>query len=49
VVPIPRRWDQVLKKLTLLRDDGGNKARLTEEITKEAVKTIARGMPGVPV
>ena len=28
--------------------DGGKKARLTEEITKEAVKTIARGMPGVP-
>jgi hypothetical protein len=27
-------------------DDGGKKARLTEEITKEAVKTIARGMPG---
>jgi hypothetical protein len=26
--------------------DGGNKARLTEEITKETVKTIARGMPG---
>ena len=28
--------------------DGGKKARLTEEITKQAVKTIARGMPGVP-
>src|SRR5436190_1382466 len=27
--------------------DGGNKARLTREITKETVKTIARGMPGV--
>jgi hypothetical protein len=25
--------------------DGGKKARLTEEITKEAVKTIAQGMP----
>jgi hypothetical protein len=28
--------------------DGGKKARLTEEITKEAVKTIVQGMPGVP-
>ena len=27
VVLAPRRWCQVLKKLTLLRDDGGNKAR----------------------
>ena len=25
--------------------DGGKKARLTRESTKEAVKTIARGMP----
>jgi len=31
--------------LTHRADDGGKKARLTEEITKEAVKTIARGMP----
>ena len=29
--------------------DGGKRARLTGESTKEAVKTIARGMPGVPV
>jgi hypothetical protein len=32
--------------------DGGNKARLTEETTKETVKTIAQGMPeciGLPV
>ena len=28
------------------RGDGGKKARLTGESTKEAVKTIARGMPG---
>jgi hypothetical protein len=27
VVLTPRRWRQVLKKLTLLRDDGGKKAR----------------------
>jgi hypothetical protein len=26
-------------------DDGGKKARLTREITKETVKTIAQGMP----
>jgi hypothetical protein len=45
VVLIPRRWDQV----------GGRKFRrrrwqespVTGEITKETVKTIARGMPGV--
>jgi hypothetical protein len=44
VVLVPRRWDQV----------GGNnfrrrrwqKSPVTEEITKETVKTIARGMPG---
>ena len=28
------------------RGDGGKKARLTGESTKETVKTIARGMPG---
>ena len=33
--------------LRIVTCDGGNKARLTEEITKQAVKTIARGMPGV--
>jgi hypothetical protein len=27
VVLTPRRWRQVLKKLTLLRGDGDNKAR----------------------
>jgi hypothetical protein len=46
-VLIPRRWYQALKKLTLLRGDGGNKARLSGETTKETVKTIARGMPDV--
>jgi hypothetical protein len=44
---MPRRWHQVLKKLTHLGNDGGKKARLTGESTKEPVKTIARGMPGV--
>jgi hypothetical protein len=32
-------------KLALHAGDGGKKARLTREITKEAVKTIAQGMP----
>jgi hypothetical protein len=44
-VLIPRRWYQLLKKLTLLRGDGGKKARFTGETTKEPVKTIAQGMP----
>jgi hypothetical protein len=44
-VLIPRRWYQLLKKLTLLRGDGGKKARFTGETTKETVKTIAQGMP----
>jgi hypothetical protein len=30
-VLIPRRWYQVLKKLTLLKGDGGKKARFTGE------------------
>ena len=34
VVPTPRCWCQVLKKLTLLRDDGGKKARFTRESAK---------------
>jgi hypothetical protein len=42
---MPRCWHQIFKKLTLPRDDGGKKARLTEESMKETVKTIARGMP----
>ena len=33
VVLTPVCWRQVLKKLTLLRGDGGNRARLTGEIT----------------
>ena len=31
------------------RGDGGKKARLTRESTKETVKAIAQEMPGVPV
>ena len=44
VVLTPRRWRQVSRRY--LRGDGGKKARLTGESTKETVKTIARGMPG---
>jgi len=29
--------------------DGGKQARFTGESTKEAVKTIVQGRPGVPV
>jgi hypothetical protein len=47
VVPIPRRWDQVWREIP--QGDGGNKARFTEEITKEAVKTIVQGMPALSV
>jgi hypothetical protein len=32
-------------KLALHAGDGGKKARLTRESTKETVKTIAQGMP----
>jgi hypothetical protein len=45
VVLTPRRWRQVGGGNSA--DDGGKQARLTGEITKETVKTIARGMPGV--
>jgi len=48
MVLTPRRWRQVLEKQASW-DDGGKKARLTGESAKEAVKTIARGMPGEPV
>ena len=43
-----RRPDAGVKLATMLRIvacDGGNKARLTKESTKETVKTIAQGMP----
>jgi hypothetical protein len=42
--------DADINLVTMLRIAPGTvtkKARLTEEITKETVKTIARGMPGV--
>ena len=32
----------------IVAGDGGKKARFTRESAEEAVKTIARGMPGEP-
>jgi hypothetical protein len=34
-----------VKTLSRLTSDGGNQAMVTEESTKETVKTIAQGMP----
>jgi hypothetical protein len=45
---MPRRWHQLGDDASHHAGDGGKKARLTEEITKQAVKTIARRMPDVP-
>jgi hypothetical protein len=42
VVPTPRRWRQVSRNFP--RGDGDNKP-VTEESTKETVKTIAQGRP----
>jgi hypothetical protein len=44
VVLTPRRWCQ-LRETSSTRD-GGNKARLTRESTKEAVKTDRAGNAG---
>ena len=46
VVLTPRRWRQLATMLCIARG-WWQQARLTREITKETVKTIARGMPGV--
>jgi len=43
VVLTPRRWRQVGGKYPA---GDGDKKPITGESTKEAVKTIARGMPG---
>jgi len=40
---------KVVKTLSRLTGDGGNQAMVTEESTKETVKTIAQGMPVVAV
>src|ERR1700726_3304725 len=45
VVLTPRRRRQVSRKYPL--DDGDKKSPITGESSKETVKTIARGMPGV--
>ena len=42
VVLTPRRWCQVLKKLTLLRDDGDNKARSPERARRKPLKPSRR-------
>ena len=52
VVLMPRRWHQVLRKLTLPRDDGDNQARSPERARRKPLKPFAQGMPdrfGVPV
>jgi hypothetical protein len=49
VVLTPRRWRQVLKKLTLLRDDGDNKARSPGKSSKETVKPSRRECRLIPV
>ena len=45
VVLMPRRWHQVLKKLTLLRDDGGKKARSPERARSKPLKPIVQEKP----
>src|SRR5450631_4422421 len=42
VVLTPRRWCQVLKKLTLLRDDGGKKARSPGRARSKPLKPLRR-------
>jgi hypothetical protein len=52
VVLMPRRRHQVLKKLTLLRDDGDKKARSPGRARSKPLKPIAQGRPvrsGEPV
>ena len=46
VVLTPHGWRQVREKPTLLGDDGDKQVLIAGESTKEAVKTIAWGMPG---
>src|ERR1700739_3950192 len=45
VVLMPRRWHQVLKKLTLLRDDGDKKARSPGRARNKPLKPFAQGVP----
>jgi hypothetical protein len=44
---MPRRWRHVLKKLTLLRGNGGKKARSPGRARKKPLKPIAQGRPGI--
>jgi len=47
VVLMPRRWHQAFAGSHSCASDGGKRARFTGESTKETVKTIAQGRPGV--
>jgi hypothetical protein len=52
VVLTPRRWRQVLKELTLLRDDGDNKPGSPGRARRKPLKPFVQGVPdrfGVPV
>jgi hypothetical protein len=42
VVLMPRRWRQILEKLTLLRDDGDNKARSPGRSRRKPLKPLRR-------
>jgi hypothetical protein len=42
---MPRRWHQVLKKLTLLGDDGDKKARSPGRARNKPLKPFAQGVP----
>src|SRR5580700_2938536 len=44
---MPRRWHHVLKKLTLLRGNGGNKARSPGRARSKPLKPFAQGRPGI--
>src|SRR3984885_15764522 len=44
---MPRRWRHVLKKLTLLRGNGGKKPGSPGRARKKPLKPIAQGRPGI--
>src|ERR1700722_20459492 len=44
---MPRRWHHVLKKLTLLRGNGGKQARSPGRARSKPLKPFAQGRPGV--
>src|ERR1700727_81710 len=43
---MPRRWHHVLKKITLLRGNGGKKARSPGRARSKPLKPFAQGRPG---